>query len=365
MVRVGVVGTSWWSDAMYLPALQNHPEAEVVAVCGRDYQRLKEFAEHWNVPNTYTDWRAMLDSGRLEAVIIATPNDTHYPITMSALDYGLHILCEKPLSLTYAQAKEMADSADAKGVVNMVPFTYRYMPTTRYIKQLIDAGYIGTPYHLNMRYYAGYGRESKYDWRFDNSIAGAGVVGDLGSHWLHVARWIFGEITSLSCHLETFMQRPNRPDGSDYPRGDDSAVLTVKFESGAYGVLQVTTMAYEGTKFGQTHHMEFHGSAGTLYNFIDWQQTQQVRGLKAGDTGGAQILEVPEIVWQGARQDDPVETYHDIFRNQNHMTRQFIHAAAEGNQVQPNFREGARVQQLIEAAVESAKTRCWVDVPIG
>lgn len=362
MVRVGVIGTSWWADAMYLPALKQHPQAEVVAVCGRDYARAKEFAERWDIPAIYTDWRKLLDPARVDAIIVATINDSHHPITMTALERGLNVLCEKPLALTFEQAREMADSAEQHRAVNMVPFTYRYMPTTRYIKQLIDAGYIGRPYHLNMRYYAGYGRESKYDWRFDADVAGAGVIGDLGSHWLHLARWFYGEIMSLHCYLQTFTPRPNRPDGSDYSRADDSAVLTVKFANGAYGVLQVTTLAWEGTSFGQTHHMEFHGSDGTLYNFIDWDTVQQVKGLKAGETGGAKELPVPDSVWQGARHDTVKDTYHDIFRDQDHMTREFITACAEGKQCQPDFREGARIQQLIEAAVASAKSGCWVDV---
>jgi len=361
MVRVGIVGTSWWADSMYLPALKQHPQAEVAAVCGRDYERLQDFAERWSIPCTYTDYRHMIDDGEIDAVIIATINDSHYPITLYALDAGLHVLCDKPLALNARDAQEMAAIARQKGVKTMTPFTYRYMPTTRYVKQLLDEGYIGKPYHLNMRYYTGYGRESKYDWRFDADVAGSGVIGDLGSHWFHLARWFYGEITGLSCYSDTLIQRPNRPpEDFDYQRAEDTALITVRFANGAYGSLHVTTVCWEGTHFGQTHHMEFHGSQGTLYNHIDWETVQEVTGCKAGEAPHA--LPVPDSIWNGARQDTVHNTYRDVFRKQDNMTRAFITAIAEGRDCTPDFAEGARVQQLVDAAVESAKTRCWVDV---
>lgn len=359
MVRVGIVGTSWWADSMYLPALKNHPQAQVVAVCGRNYKRLKDFAHRWEIPAAYTDYREMIGCGDLDALIVATPNDTHYPITMLALDAGLHVLCDKPLAQNAEQARAMAEAARRAGVRTMVPFTYRYMPTTRYIRQLIDEGFIGRPYHLNMRYYTGYGRDSAYNWRFDAGIAGAGVVADLGSHWLHLARWFYGEITALSCYCDTLVERGDHPRGDDYARAEDTALLTVKFANGAYGSLQVTTVCYEGTPFGQTHHMEFHGSEGTLYHHIDWDTVQEIRGCRAG--AKPEPIAVPEAIWAGARRDTVHNTYKDVFREQNHMTREFITAIANDTPVAPDFDEGARVQALVDAALRSAKSGCWVE----
>ncbi|PJF39481.1 MAG: oxidoreductase [Phototrophicales bacterium] len=363
MVRVGIVGTSWWSDAMYLPALAAHPLAEVVSVAGRNVERAHKFAERWHIPHVYTDWRELIAAGGIDCLIVASSNDTHYPITMAALDAGLHVLCEKPLALTGPEARAMANKAREVGVKTMTPFTYRYMPTTRYVKQLIDDGYIGRPYHLNMRYYTGYGRDTDYMWRFDSEVAGAGVIGDLGSHWLYLARWFFGEITGVTCYSDALIKRDARPDGSDYTQTEDTAVMTVKFENGAYGVLQVTTLAWEGTSFGQTHHQEFHGSEGTLYSFIDWNHTQEVRGLQAGQEGGARILAVPDEIWGNVRRESVHDTYRDIFRNEDNMTREFITAIAEDKPVEgPTFEDGARIQELIDAALKSAaNNNCFVE----
>src|SRR5260370_36837882 len=128
MVRVGVVGTSLWADSMYLPALKNHPKAEIVAVCGRDPDRTQAFAARWNVPHFYTDYRTLLDAGGLDALIVASANDSHYPITMAALDAGLHVLCEKPLALNVGQAREMADKAKAPRPKEVVPLPDTFMP---------------------------------------------------------------------------------------------------------------------------------------------------------------------------------------------------------------------------------------------
>ena len=200
---------------------------------------------------------------------------------MRALQAGLHVLCEKPLAVNYSQAAEMATAAERAGIKHMVPFTYSFMPTARYIKELIDDGYLGQPYHLNMRYYNSYGREPKYLWRFDKRVAGAGAVADLGSHWLYLAQWFYGEITGVTCQLGRMVERPSRtPDGDSYEQTDDTAMLMLEFKNGAQGTIHVTSLAYEDTSFGQTHHMEFHGSEGTLFSFTDWDSVQRVSGRR-------------------------------------------------------------------------------------
>jgi predicted dehydrogenase len=347
---------------MYLPALQNHAYARVAAICGRNPERAQQMADRWNIPSTYTDFEDMLASGELDAVIVASSNDTHYPMTVRALEAGLHVLCEKPLALSYEQAAEMARLAQEKGVKHLTPFTYACMPTARYLKELIDGGYLGTPYHLNLRYYTGYGRESTYLWRFDVGKAGAGAVGDIGSHFIYLARWFFGEITGVFARLGTMVERPaTGPDGQPYEQADDSALLTLQFASGALGSIHATTVAYEATPFGQVHQMEFHGSEGTLHSFTDWDRVQRVSGARVGD-GSVRDIEIPEHIWQGARRDTVHNTYRDVFRRQEVMTRAFVTAVAENRPVRPDFSDGAAVQRVVEAAQQSHRKGCWVEL---
>jgi predicted dehydrogenase len=272
------------------------------------------------------------------------------------------VLCEKPLALTYAEAAEMAALAAKKGVITMVPFTYSYMPTARYLKELIDEGYIGKPYHLNMRYYTGFARSGdEYNWRFDVSKAGSGALGDIASHFIYLAYWYFGEVVEVSCRLGYMVERPELdPEGQPYEVGDDTAVLTLAFANGSQGVIHATTVAYEETAFGQTHHMEFHGNAGTLYSFIDWDTVQQVSGARQGE-GKIQPLTIPEHIWGNVRRDTVHNTYKDVFRENDFMTRGFVDAILnKQTTIQPDFQDGAIIQQIIDAAILSHKERRWV-----
>src|ERR1044071_6966169 len=119
-VRVGGIGTSWWVDLMYVPSLLSHPGAEVVALCGRDAAKAAAIAGKFGAAKVFTDYRALIASGMCDAVVVATPDDSHAEFTMTAIDAGLHVLCEKPLAGNAADARKMQRRATEAGVVNMV-----------------------------------------------------------------------------------------------------------------------------------------------------------------------------------------------------------------------------------------------------
>ena len=108
--------------------------------------------------------------------------------------------------------------------------------------------------------------------------------------------------------------------------------------------------------FGQTHHAELHGTDGTLTTVIDWDHVQEVRGLRAGETGPAPVLPIPDEYWRGARHSPVGDTYRDVFRRAETMTREWLSAAAAGRSCHPDLREGARVQVLLAAAIRSASS---------
>ena len=364
-VRVGLVGTSWWAEAMYLPALADHPIGRITALCGRDPARTQRVAATWNVPHHFTDWSAMLDSGEIDAVIVASPNGSHYEITMGALDRRLPVLCEKPLGMTTDEARQMAEAARSSDVITMVPFTYRFMPTNQFVKRLITDGYVGRPYQLSMRYFAGYARDGGYAWRFDEAEAGSGILGDLGSHWLDMSRWLLGEITAISAHRDCFVPRAPRPDMTTYTQVEDSAVILARFESGALATLQVSAVCWEGTPFGQIHELDLHGSDGTLHALNDWDNVQEVRGVRAGERGPARPLEIPDDIWNGAPHSPVHDTYRHVFRRTEAMTRRWVSTIAQRCPVEPNFATGARIQELVAAAITSAPTAgAWQQVPV-
>lgn len=351
-LRVGVIGTSWWADAMYLPALTAHPRSRVVAVCGRDPDRTAAFAERWDVPLATTDPSRLLDA--VDAVVVATPNDTHAPLAAAAIDAGVHLCLEKPVALDAPTAHDLAHRAAAAGLVTLVPFTYRWMPHNRFVHHLVHSGAVGRVHHASLRYYAGYALRPGYQWRFDPAVAGAGVVGDLGSHWLHLARWWLGECDAVAAHVGHHAERGPRPDGRPYAPAEDAATITLRLADGAWASIIVSAVAHEGGPFGQSHHAEVHGSDGTIHAVCDWDTVQEVRYSPAGSAEKPHRVEIPDEFWGGARRERVIDTYHDVFRSGDAMTRAWLDAVLEGRAIEPDLAEGARVQTLIDAAVASA-----------
>src|SRR5689334_12113054 len=106
-VKVGVIGTSWWVDLMYVPSFNSHPDARVVAICGRNAKRAREIAAKFGGATVFTDYRDLIAVDGVDAVVVAAPDDLHYPMTLAALDAGRHVLCEKPLAGNAEDAREM------------------------------------------------------------------------------------------------------------------------------------------------------------------------------------------------------------------------------------------------------------------
>lgn len=355
-IRVAVAGTSWWADAMYLPALDAHPNAEIVGIAGRRIEPATQIAARWKIAEAYDSVLAMIEDTQPDAMIIATSNDSHLELGLAAIDAGCHLLCEKPMGRNGTEARQLANAAATADLITMCPFTYRWMPTNMATKRLIDDGYLGRPLHLNLRYFTGFALDGEYAWRFDRERAGSGILGDIGSHWLHLARWFYGEVNTISATTRALVPREPRPDGTVYQPNEDSAVMTLGFESGAYGLLQVSAVCWEGTDFGQLHEFDLHGDDGTLHVTNDWHRTQSVKGVKRGEQGPAAELPIPADLLEGVRTTTLHDTYRDVFRSTGAMTRGWIDAIIAGRKVQPDLAEGARVSELVDAALVSAQS---------
>jgi predicted dehydrogenase len=342
---------------IHLPALKSHPRAEIAAICGRNRDRADEMAKKYEIPLVFTDYREMIAKGDLQAIVIITPEDLHYPMTMDALDVGLHVLCEKPLALNAEQAREMYEKAEAVGVKHMVFFTHRWWPHYRYLKELVDEGYVGRCFLCHIRYLGGYGREAQYAWRFDRQRSN-GILGDLGSHMIDFARWYVGDIARVSAHLTTFVERPG-PESQALDPANDSAVLTVEFENGAQGVIHVSAVAYVGDR-GQEQHVILHGQSGTLeadFTFVG----AELRGARHDEEQFAP-LSVPDDLWGDVDQTDFSQIL-DVFVKQPVGDRLFIDAILEDRPVTPSFYDGLKAQEVIDAAIESHQSGSWVSLP--
>jgi len=336
---------------MFLPSFRSYPAVEIVAICGRTQDRANQLAGEYGIAQVYGDYRAMLDQAGLDAVVVATPDDLHYPMTMDALDAGLHVLCEKPLALNARQAREMYEKAEAARVKHMVLFTWRWQPHHLYLKQLVDEGYVGQCYQAYFSLLGSYGRAGEYLWRFDRQRSN-GVISDLGAHMIDFARWYVGDVHRVSAQLSSFIERPG-VDGRPAEPVNDAAVVTLEHEGGAQSVIQVSAMTHRADRVVDINIL-LHGANGSLeaeHIFYGSAAGAKVLGSRQ-DEEVFEPLAVPDELLAGLESGDPMEP----FVKQAAGPRLFVDAILEGQPVSPSFYDGYKVQEVIDAALESDRT---------
>ncbi len=353
-LRIGVIGTSWWTDMSHLPVLKADARVELAAICGRNKERAQEMASKYGIPKVFTNYRDMLDSNTLQAVVVAAPDDEHCAMTMTALEAGLHVLCEKPLALSAADAKAMYDKAEAKGLKHMAFFTWRWMPHYRYMHDLIEQGVLGRIYHAQFNFLMGGGRTSQYQWRFD-PLRAKGVLGDSGSHMFDLARYLVGDIASVNAHLASFVKRENLKTSAN-----DSAVILTEFANGAQGTFQLSAVARVDDPFLE-QSISLHGEAGSLVAELKMGGTPKLE-LAKGDEP-FEIVTIPAPYLEGVDLTQPFITqYLSMFTQQSIGSRLFVDAILEDKPVTPSFYEGWKAQQVIDAAITSHESKQWISV---
>ncbi len=192
-IRVGFIGTGGVTAYHHLPGLRLDPRAELTAICDTDAELVKRRQEEWQVAEATTDPEALCASDIVDAVVIATPNDTHRPITLAAAKGGKHIMCEKPLGLSAAEVRAMYEAARDAGVVHMAAFTYRFAPSMRYLRHLLKSGALGSPRHFRSQRFLDW-PESSWGWRQYRARAGAGDLFDMTIHRIDFAIDLLGPI---------------------------------------------------------------------------------------------------------------------------------------------------------------------------
>ena len=356
-VQVAVVGTSWWADLVYLPILSGYERADLVAICGRTTAPAQAMAAKYSIPRIYHDYRQMIAEAELDALVISTPDDSHHEICMAALEAGLHVLCEKPLALNAGDAREMAEKARSTGVTTQVLFTLRWLPQFQLLKRQVDAGYIGRPYHADIRFTSGYGRNDNYMWRVDGE-RGNGILGDLGSHMIDMARWYLGEISSVSGLLGTYGQHqgPHGEASMAHPANDSGALL-LEFANGAQASIAFSAVALQG--HDDTHiDVTLHGEKGSLYSRqAHGHPEYKVWGVQQPDADFAEIPMPPELLRHVDAKD-----WMAHFQYQPVGPRLWIDSILAGQPVEPDLYDGYKVQQVIDAALESHRSGRRIDI---
>lgn len=370
-IRVGVIGTSWWAEAMHLSSLASHPQATLAAVCGRNPERAAALAARYAIPQVFADYRAMIAQGGLDALVIVTPDDLHYTMALAGLERGLHVLCEKPLALTLRQARTMAERAARAGVKHMVGFSWRGLPHYRHLRELVRAGYLGRVHTAHFSYLSGGGARGAYSWRYDRGRSN-GALGNYGSHMIDLAHWLLGDIARVSARLVARVARPG-PAGRPAAPANDLAHLLVEFEGGATGSIEASEVAEVGERFHE-QRVRLYGEAGTLEADLSLSGSDlsrgevrvaaELRGARRGE-GRFTPLPVPPALEGAGGQGALFEP----FLRQAVGDREFIDAIVLDRMPEPSFFDGLRTQAVMEAAVTAHRLARWVavarDDPVG
>jgi predicted dehydrogenase len=358
-IRIGVIGTSGYAGFL-LSTLATCDDAEIVAICGRTRTRAEELAAKYQGAQVYTDYNEMIKKGGLDGVVVASPDDLHYPMVMAALKARLHVLAEKPLGLTVAEAQEMYETAERAGVKHLIEFTVRWMPHSRYLHQLVQEGYIGRMTYYSFHHYGDRAFNDAYEWRWD-AARSLGQLGDTGSHTIALALWLGGEIRSVSAHLASFSQRLN-PEGQPLVGANELAQIIIEHTDGAHGTIQLNQRVHMGER-GRDYRADLNGEAGRVE--VDWWWGQfggsgrvDMRGVRKGEKE-FQRLEIPQHILQGVDPGDIMGVFH------KHLVgpRLFVDAILRDYQPEPGFDIGLKVQKVLKAAMESHQTgqRVYID----
>jgi predicted dehydrogenase len=239
-VGVGMLGYAFMgkahSRALHALRLLDVPlQPELVSISGRNREAVEVARDEWGWADAVTDWRDQVTDDRVQLFDNGGPNAVHAEPCIEAARNGKHVLCEKPLGLSAEESHRMWQEAERAGVVHMCGFNYRFVPAVRLVRELLDAGELGDVVHFRARYLQSWGWDADESaWRFDPAQAGTGALGDLGTHIVDLARYLVGEISTVSASVRTVV--PGR-------KVDDHFVATVEFENGVAGTLEASRLA--------------------------------------------------------------------------------------------------------------------------
>ena len=375
-IGMGIVGAGFVGPH-HVDAVRRLGFVDVVAVAGSSEASAKKKAEALGAPKAYGSYEALLDDPDVQVVHNATPNYLHYPVNAAAIAKGKHVVSDKPLAMTAAEAKTLLDAAKAKGIVHAVTFNYRGNPLVQQARHAIARGDIGAPHFLVGYYLQDWLiKDTDYSWRLEPDKGGASsALGDIGSHWCDLAQHISGlRITHVLGDITTVVPKRKKPRGSREAfqagggddqvdlvdiRVEDLASVLLRFDNGAKGSFSVGQVC-AGHKNDLI--LEICGPQGS----IRWRQEHQNElWLGHRDKANEILQKDPALIDEEIRgyahlPGGHQEAWADAFAN---LMRDIYGTIAEGRKpgganhppAFATFEDGYRANCVVEAILESAK----------
>jgi predicted dehydrogenase len=375
--RAGVIGVGF-IGAVHIEQLRRLGDVEVAALVKTANPREK--AEALNVPAAYSDYREMIDRENLDVVHICTPNSTHFEMAMYALEKGVHVVCEKPMTCTVAEAEELNLRAREKGLVNAINFNCRFYPMVYQIREMAKAGELGDIFTVHGSYLQDWlYLDTDYSWRLEPELSGdSRAFADIGSHWIDLIQFVTGlRVTGVLADFAVFHKNRKKPlkpidtysgmalRPEDYQltpvQTEDYAAVLFHLENGAHGCCTISQV-FAGRKNQML--VEIGGSKCA----VRWD-SENSNALWIGRRGTAngELVKDPSILSAGAAAvtgypGGHVEGFPDTFK-QNF--RKVYDAVAGGIPVSADyatFEDGLREMILNEKIMQSARERRWLEL---
>ena len=372
-LKAAVIGTGFVGP-FHVDAVRRGGYGEVVVVVGSDPERTRRRADALGVAHATADLAAVLDDPQIDVVHVCTPDSTHVDIARRALKAGKHVVVEKPLASTGADARSLVQLARDCGLHAAVAFTYRGYPMVRRARQAIADGEAGSVRLIHGAYLQDWlANETDYNWRLEAPPGGSRAVADIGSHWFDTAEYVTGtHITSVFADFATFLEHRQRPTARtasfEGPTGqsesvaiqsEDAATILLRFDGNARGALVISQVS-PGRKNALT--LEIAGSRAS----VAWAQEEPERLWLATREEERTLVRAASVQTAGVPSlpAGHPEGWAEALRD---MLRDFYAAVAAGtppgeDSAYPSLAAGARAVGIVEAVVQSARTEAWVSV---
>jgi predicted dehydrogenase len=341
-VRVGIIGSRFVASA-HAEGLRHVRGAELAAVASPTAEHVWDFHKRYDVPHAFQDYRDMLASGLIDAVTIAAPNDLHCQMTLDAAKAGKHVFVDKPLALTLDQCDQMIAACREAGVLLMYGENLCFAPKYVRAKQLADEGALGDVYYVR-QLECHYGPHS--DWFWDVNRSGGGVLMDMGCHSIAYCRWVFGNasVESVYAELGNFVHK-------ERTRGDDHAVVTMRFEGGGLGIAE-NSWARIG---GLDDRAEIYGSKGLTVADIARGGSLHTFSAPGYTYGGEKSSFTKGWTWTSYE-----EAWNYGFPQE---LQHFVDCVGNGSQPMLTGEDGRAVLEIICAAYKSARIGQRIALP--
>jgi len=352
-MQIGIIGAGGATRGIHLAGFELCADAEVTMVCDAD----RDAARATGVRETCTDYHAVLARRDIDAVVVATPNFLHREIVLAALAAGKHVLCEKPLALNRKEAEEMLRAAERAGRVHMTAFTYRFTPAIQYARYLIEQGELGQLRTVRAAYLMALAGHV-LAWRSEKRLAGSGVLADIGSHLVHITQYLVGDIRALTASERRFRDDP----ASDV---EDWIAFLAEFANDATGTFEISRVAPgRGAGITEDIFIELYGTKGSIvFSLQDPWGLMAALGEDALDpTRPLRHYEVPQERLRIAGSPRDVMAHDRRWGYRYDQAFQFVESVKRGETRAPSFADGVRCQAVLDAALQSARERRWVEV---